>query len=204
VLHELMAPERAIPWLSLAFACGYLAGSIPMGVLLSRVFELGDLRRVGSGNIGATNVLRTGNRRAAALTLLLDMAKGLVPVWLFLGWGDLAAQCAGVGAFAGHCLPVWLKFRGGKGVATWFGVAFALHWPAGMALAAIWLATTAALRISSVSALVAGTAGPLVFWAMGRPEAVLAMALLGVAIWITHRSNIGRLRRGEEPRFGRR
>ena len=109
MLHTIMGFERALPWLLTALACGYVIGSIPMGVLLSRVFGLGDLRKIGSGNIGATNVLRTGSKLAAALTLLLDMAKGLVAVVVFLNWGDLAAQAAGVGAVLGHCLPVWLR-----------------------------------------------------------------------------------------------
>ncbi|MEO1459961.1 MAG: glycerol-3-phosphate acyltransferase, partial [Pseudomonadota bacterium] len=155
-----MAPDRALPWLALAFSLGYLAGSVPFGLLVARLFRLGDLRAIGSGNIGATNVLRTGNRAAAALTLLLDALKGAVPVLLFLSWGDLAAQCAGLGAFAGHCLPVWLRFRGGKGVATWFGIAFALHWPAGAVLAAVWLAGARATRISAVGALAAAPPPP--------------------------------------------
>jgi glycerol-3-phosphate acyltransferase PlsY len=197
-----MAPERALPWFAVALACGYLAGSIPFGVLVARVFGLGDLRKVGSGNIGATNVLRTGNKGAAALTLLLDALKGLVPVLVFLRWGDLAGQIAGLGAFLGHCLPVWLRFRGGKGVATWFGIAFGLFWPAGAVLAAVWLGTARITRISSASALAAAAAGPVVFWALGRLEAVLAMALLGVLVWITHRGNIARLIAGTEPRIG--
>jgi len=137
MLHELMAPERALPWFALAFSVGYLAGSIPFGLILARVFRLGDLRNIGSGNIGATNVMRTGNKLAAALTLLFDGLKGALPVLFFLGWGDLAAQFAGLGAFVGHCLPVWLRFRGGKGVQTFFGIALALYWPAGLTLAAV-------------------------------------------------------------------
>ncbi|MEL7173223.1 MAG: glycerol-3-phosphate 1-O-acyltransferase PlsY [Pseudomonadota bacterium] len=201
MLHELMAPERALPWFALAFSVGYLAGSIPFGLILARVFRLGDLRNIGSGNIGATNVMRTGNKLAAALTLLLDGLKGALPVLFFLGWGDLAAQFAGVGAFVGHCLPVWLRFRGGKGVATFFGIALALYWPAGLTLAAVWLGVFKLTRTSAVAALVAATTGPIAFFAWGRLEAVLAMAVLGLAIWLTHRSNIARLRGGQENRF---
>ncbi|MEO1724907.1 MAG: glycerol-3-phosphate 1-O-acyltransferase PlsY [Pseudomonadota bacterium] len=201
MLHELMAPERALPWLSLAFAVGYLAGSIPFGLILAKVFGLGDLRAIGSGNIGATNVMRTGNKLAAALTLLLDGAKGAVPVILFLGWGDLAAQAAGIGAFVGHCLPVWLRFKGGKGVATFFGVVLALYWPAGLTIAGIWLGVFRATRTSALGALAAATAVPIAFFAWGRLEAVLAVTILGIAIWITHRSNIARLWGGQENRF---
>ncbi|MGF1550966.1 MAG: glycerol-3-phosphate 1-O-acyltransferase PlsY [Paracoccaceae bacterium] len=201
MLHEVMAPERAIPWLALAFAVGYLLGSIPVGVLIARAFGLGDLRKLGSGNIGATNVLRTGNRKAAALTLALDIAKGAIPVLAFLAWGDLAAQAAGLGAFVGHCLPLWLKFRGGKGVATWIGVTLGLYWPAGLALMALWLGVVKATRTSALGALAAATAGPFVFWATGRVEAVLAVALMGVAMWLTHLSNIRRLVAGAENRF---
>ncbi|MEM7496969.1 MAG: glycerol-3-phosphate 1-O-acyltransferase PlsY [Pseudomonadota bacterium] len=201
MLHEIMAPERALPWLGLAFAAGYLAGSIPFGLILAKGFRLGDLRAIGSGNIGATNVMRTGNKLAAALTLLLDGLKGALPVLLFLGWGDLAAQAAGIGAFAGHCLPVWLRFRGGKGVATFFGVVLALHWPAGLCLAATWFAAFKLTRTSAVGALAAATAAPVVFWAWGRLEAVLAVATLGALIWLTHRGNIARLLGGRENRF---
>ena len=127
MFHTIMGFERALPWLILALGCGYLAGSIPFGVIVARVFRLGDLRKIGSGSIGATNVLRTGNKLAALATLLLDALKGALPVLFFLGWGDLAGQAAGLGAFLGHCFPVWLRFRGGKGVATWLGVMLVIH-----------------------------------------------------------------------------
>lgn len=202
MLHEIMAPERALPWLAAAFLAGYLVGSIPFGVIIARLFRLGDLRRIGSGNIGATNVLRTGNKRAALLTLLFDAAKGAVPVAIFLGWGDLAAQAAGLGAFLGHCFPVWLKFRGGKGVATWIGIMLALHPLSGLAVMATWLATVAVTRISSTGALVASVSGPLWLALFARWEAVLIAIILGGFIWLRHLPNIRRLLRGEEPRIG--
>ncbi|MEO1493359.1 MAG: glycerol-3-phosphate 1-O-acyltransferase PlsY [Pseudomonadota bacterium] len=202
MLHDIMGLDRAAPWLILSFAVGYLAGSVPFGLILARVFGLGDLRKVGSGNIGATNVLRTGNKLAAALTLLLDFAKGLVPVLIFLQWGDLAAQAAGLGAVLGHCLPVWLRFKGGKGIATAAGVVFGLAPLAGLAVAAVWLLVAFATRISSAGALAATAAAPGLFWVIDGPRAVLCMIILAVWIWIRHRENIGRLLRGTEPKIG--
>ena len=202
MLHDIMGLDRALPWLIAAFAAGYLAGSIPFGLLLSRTLGLGDPRRIGSGNIGATNVLRTGSKGAAALTLLLDAAKGAAPVLAFLSWGDLAAQAAGLGAFLGHCFPVWLGFRGGKGVATFLGIVLALHWPAGLAVCATWLAAAGLSRISSVGALAAAASAPLWLVALSRWEAVLAAALLAGLVWLRHRANIARLIRREEPRIG--
>ena len=202
MLHDIMGLDRALPWLIAALAAGYLAGSIPFGLLLSRTLGLGDPRRIGSGNIGATNVLRTGSKGAAALTLLLDAAKGAAPVLAFLSWGDLAAQAAGLGAFLGHCFPVWLGFRGGKGVATFLGIVLALHWPAGLAVCATWLAAAGLSRISSVGALAAAASAPLWLVALSRWEAVLAAALLAGLVWLRHRANIARLIRREEPRIG--
>ncbi|WP_406600609.1 glycerol-3-phosphate 1-O-acyltransferase PlsY [Thermohalobaculum sediminis] len=202
MLHEVMAPDRALPWLALALACGYLAGSVPFGVIVARLFRLGDLRKIGSGNIGATNVLRTGNKVAAALTLVLDAMKGTVPVVVFLGWGDLAAQAAGAGAMLGHCFPVWLRFRGGKGVATFIGVVLGLSLPAGLLVCATWLAAARMSRISSVGALAAAGLAPLWFWTLGRIEAVLTVAGLAALVWMRHHANIRRLIAGEEPRIG--
>jgi glycerol-3-phosphate acyltransferase PlsY len=202
MLHEIMGFDRALPWLSLAFACGYLAGSIPFGVIVARLFGLGDLRKIGSGNIGATNVLRTGNRRAAALTLVLDALKGAIPVALFLGWGDLAAQSAAVGAFIGHCFPVWLRFQGGKGVATFLGIILALSFPAGLLACATWLAAARLSRISSVGALAAAAAAPVWFWLLDRFEAVLTVAFLAALVFVRHHANIARLIAGTEPRIG--
>jgi len=202
MLHTVMGWERALPWLLTALAAGYLIGSIPVGVLLARVFGLGDLRKIGSGNIGATNVLRTGNKVAAALTLALDMAKGLAAVLVFLRWGDLAAQAAGIGAVLGHCLPVWLWFRGGKGMATFIGVILGLYWLAALAVCATWLAAAALSRRSSVASMAAAASAPLWLYLTGRIEAVLAAAVLAILIWLRHHANIGRLIRGEEPRIG--
>lgn len=198
---ELTSGDWSVGFLAIAFAVGYLVGSIPVGVLLARAFGLGDLRKIGSGNIGATNVLRTGSKRAAALTLLFDAAKGAVPVLIFAGW-DIAAQAAAVGAVLGHCLNPWLRFRGGKGVATFLGVMLALQPVAGAAVCATWLAAAWASRISSVAALAATASAPLWLWAVGRGEAVLVVAGLAAWVWLRHRDNLGRLARGTEPRIG--
>lgn len=182
---------------------GYLLGSIPSGILLARAFRLGDLRRVGSGNIGATNVLRTGSKTAAAATLLLDAAKGAVAVLLarWLAGGD-AAQLAGLLALLGHCFPVWLGFRGGKGVATFLGVMLALAWPVGLLCCATWLATALVTRISSLSALVAAISAPLWMLLLGyREMPVLGVLVAALILW-RHRSNIARLRAGTEPKVG--
>jgi len=205
MLHHVMDLPRALPYLLIAAACGYLAGSIPFGVIVARVFGLGDLRKIGSGNIGATNVLRTGNKAAALITLLLDAAKGAMPVAVFLAmWGDLAAQAAGLAAFLGHCFPVWLKFRGGKAMATFLGIMLAIH-PLSWALMCLtWLAAVALTRISSVGALSAAASGPIWLMIFSRWEAVLLAIILGVLIWIRHHANIRRLLRGEEPRIGTR
>lgn len=183
---------------------GYLLGSIPFGLLLSRVMGLGDVRKIGSGNIGATNVLRTGNKAAAAGTLLLDGGKGAVAVLLARAMaGEDAAQVAALAAFAGHCFPVWLGFRGGKGVATFLGILLALWWPAGLLACATWLATAVLSRISSLSAMVAAATGPAWLWLTGYPGAVLLAVLLLMLILWRHASNIARLRAGTEPRIGR-
>ena len=183
---------------------GYLAGSIPFGVLISWAFGLGDLRKVGSGNIGATNVLRTGNKAAAALTLLLDGGKGAVVVLLALAMaGPFPAQIAGFAAFAGHCFPVWLGFRGGKGVATFLGIALALHWPLGLLCCATWLAGAYISRISSVGALSAAGLAPVWAALMGRADLSLMFVALALILFWRHRENIARLRAGTEPRIGK-
>jgi len=205
MFHTIMGIERALPWLMLALGFGYLAGSIPFGMIVARLFRLGDLRQIGSGNIGATNVLRTGNKPAALATLLLDASKGAVPVAIFLGaYGDLAGQAAGLGAFLGHCFPVWLRFRGGKGVATWFGIMLAIHPLTWAAVSLTWLAAAALSRISSVGALAAAASGPLWLILFDRWEAVLLAIILGVLVWLRHHANIRRILRGEEPRIGKR
>ncbi|RWR51374.1 glycerol-3-phosphate 1-O-acyltransferase PlsY [Sinirhodobacter ferrireducens] len=183
---------------------GYLLGAIPFGVVVTRLMGLGDLRTIGSGNIGATNVLRTGHKGAALATLLLDSGKGAVAVLLaryFLD--DTAAQIAGGAAFVGHLYPVWLRFRGGKGVATFLGTLIALAWPVGLAACAVWLVTAALSRISSLSALVAAaTAVPLAL-ALGHREMMLLVAAMAVLIFWRHRANIQRLAQGREPRIGK-
>jgi glycerol-3-phosphate acyltransferase PlsY len=193
--------------LTLAFVAvaAYLLGSVPFGIVMARLFGLGDLRKIGSGNIGATNVLRTGNRTAAFLTLVLDAGKGGIAVLLaraIVGEED-AAQVAGLAAFFGHCFPIYLYFKGGKGVATFLGTLLALWWPLGLAACATWLVTAAILRYSSVAALTAAALSPVWAWLMGRPETALLCGLLAVLIFVRHRDNILRLRAGTEPRIGR-
>ncbi|MEM8792061.1 MAG: glycerol-3-phosphate 1-O-acyltransferase PlsY [Pseudomonadota bacterium] len=202
MLHEIMGLDRALPWLIGALSCGYLIGSIPVGLLIAQIFGLPDPRTIGSGNIGATNVLRTGNRAAAAATLLLDGLKGLVPVILFLSWGDLAAQMAGAGAFIGHCFPVWLRFRGGKGVATFLGVVLGLYFPAGALTCLTWLVAAGIFRISSAAALASSFSAAIWLAVFERWEAVLVVALITVIVWIRHSANIRRLLDGTEPRIG--
>ena len=189
--------------LALAAPLGYLLGSIPFGVLIARALGLGDLRSIGSGNIGATNVLRTGNKAAAAATLLLDAGKGAVAVLAARALaGETAAMVAGFAAFLGHCFPVWLGFKGGKGVATFLGLTIALAWPAGLAACATWLATAAAFRFSSLAALVAAASIPLWLAAFGRPDAVLFGLALAALVFARHHANIRRLLAGTEPKIG--
>jgi glycerol-3-phosphate acyltransferase PlsY len=187
-------------------AAGYLLGSIPFGVLLTRAFGAGDLRQIGSGNIGATNVLRTGRKGLAAATLILDGAKGAVAVLLARHFvpqlGDHAAMIAGAAAMIGHCYPVWLKFRGGKGVATLLGLALALAWPIGLVFAAVWLGTVLLLRISSLGGMAGAVAAPVAALAFGYPVYAVGLAGLVVIVLWRHRENIARLRAGTEPRVG--
>ncbi len=186
-------------------ALGYLLGSIPFGVLLTRALGLGDVRSIGSGNIGATNVLRTGSKGAALATLLLDGGKGAAAVLLARALaGEDAAQLAGATAFLGHCFPVWLGFKGGKGVATFLGTLLAVAWPVGLAACATWAATAALTRISSLSALVAAVLAPLWAFLLGRPDAVLLAAALAAQVLVRHRANIARLLARTEPKIGRR
>lgn len=181
---------------------GYLLGSIPFGLLLTRLTGAGDLRAIGSGNIGATNVLRTGRKGLAAATLLLDLGKGFAAVWLArLMPGELAAL-GGFAAVVGHCFPIWLKFRGGKGVATLMGVSLGLAWPIGLVYAAVWLGMLAMTRISSLGGMSAAVAAPFAALAFGHPEYATALAVLAALILWLHRANIGRLREGMEPRVG--
>ncbi|MBL4628262.1 MAG: glycerol-3-phosphate 1-O-acyltransferase PlsY [Roseicyclus sp.] len=189
--------------LALASVLGYLLGSIPFGIVMARLLGLGDLRHVGSGNIGATNVLRTGNKPAAFLTLVLDAGKGAVAVLVArVLLGEDAAQLAGFAAFLGHCFPVFLGFKGGKGVATFLGTLLALAWPIGLAACAIWAITAAIFRISSLAALVAAGLSPVVAILLGQPQATLFCTALAVLIFIRHHENIARLIKGAEPRIG--
>jgi acyl phosphate:glycerol-3-phosphate acyltransferase len=197
--------ESGLPVVLLAAALGYLIGSVPFGLLIARAMGLGDLRSIGSGNIGATNVLRTGNKAAAALTLILDAAKGAAAVLLARALGaEDAAQAAGLAAFLGHLYPVWLGFRGGKGVATFLGVFLALAWPVGLALCATWLAVAFASRYSSLAALVAAGSAPVWLIVLGVPSALGLSIVMLAFLHYRHRANVARLRAGTEPRIGRR
>jgi acyl phosphate:glycerol-3-phosphate acyltransferase len=193
--------SSALIYLS-ALAFGYLLGSIPFGLILAKLFGLGDLRQIGSGNIGATNVLRAGSKWLAALTLVLDAAKGTAAVLLAAHWGEETAILAGLGAFLGHLFPVWLGFRGGKGVATYIGVLLGLYWPAAAAFFVIWLMVAFATRYSSLSALVASGGSVCVLALIGQWRLATLFLLLTVLLYIRHASNIGRLARGEEARIG--
>jgi len=200
-LPDLMTPFTTLLLVAVA---AYLLGSVPFGLVIARALGLGDLRKIGSGNIGATNVLRTGNKAAAAATLALDAGKGAIAVLVARAlWAEDAAQIAGAAAFLGHCFPVYLGFRGGKGVATFLGTLLALAWPVGLAACATWLAIAVLFRISSLAALLAAASAPL--WALGLGHASAAgLALfLAALVWIRHRENIARLRAGTEPRIGR-
>ena len=187
----------------LVLATGYLLGSIPFGLILTRLTGAGDLRSIGSGNIGATNVLRTGRKGLAAATLLFDLAKGAVAVVLARHFaGDGAAALGGAAAVLGHCFPVWLRFKGGKGVATLMGVALGLAWPIGLAYAVVWLGMLAITRISSLGGMCAAVVAPFAALALGmRFEAAVLAGLTALVLWL-HRANIGRLREGTEPRVG--
>ncbi len=193
-------PEFFIDLIS--FVGGYLLGSIPFAFIVTKLFGLGDIREVGSGNVGATNVLRTGNRYAAALTLLGDVGKGVVAVLIARRFGDVPALIAALGAFAGHIFPVWLNFKGGKGLATYIGIVAALAWPVALLICATWLVVAAVSRISSASALVAAALSPLYMWFLASPTYAGGAAVLAVLIFITHRENIRRLLKNEEPRIG--
>src|SRR5215469_12768070 len=184
-----------------AAVLGYLLGSIPFGLLLARLAGLGDIRQIGSGNIGATNVLRTGSRSAAALTLMLDLAKGVVAVVIAAGWGEDAMLLAAGGAIIGHMFPVWLGFHGGKGVATALGVVMALAWPVALAAALVWLATTLLFRCSSLAALVAAVGGAALAPFLADPTTATVIAGIALLIILRHHANIRRLLAGTESRI---
>jgi len=186
----------------LALAFGYLLGSVPFGLLITRAAGLGDVRKIGSGNIGATNVLRTGNKGLAAATLLLDALKGAAAVLIAANWGAEAGIAAGFGAFLGHLFPVWLGFKGGKGVATYLGVLAAFTWQAALVFAVAWLAVAAATRYSSLSALVAAVASPVALYLFGLPSHAAVLAVMSVIVFVKHRANIARLLAGTESKIG--
>src|SRR5882724_2603618 len=195
-----MSPEA---WLPLAFILGYLLGSIPFGLVLTKLAGTQDLRSIGSGNIGATNVLRTGRKGLAAATLLCDMLKGTVAV-VIAGYygGPNAAMLAALGAFLGHLFPVWLNFRGGKGVAVYIGVLLGLFWPAAVVFGVLWIATAATSRYSSLAALVASFVTPLFLWWFVQPALAALSAVLTLLLFYMHRENIRRLQAGTEGRIG--
>lgn len=182
---------------------GYLLGSIPFALIFTWLSGGGDIRQIGSGNVGATNVLRTGSRWAAAATLLCDAGKGAVAILLVRAhYNDTMAAFAGLGAFLGHVYPVWLKFKGGKGGATALGIALALYWPVGLVAAALWIAALLIWRISSLATLIAAALAPLAMMLAGQPFFALFAFILALLIFITHRGNIARLVAGREPRIG--
>jgi glycerol-3-phosphate acyltransferase PlsY len=197
-----MGPEAFLP---VAFVIGYLLGSIPFGLVLTELAGTADLRSIGSGNIGATNVLRTGRKGLAAATLLLDMLKGTAAVIIsgYFG-GPNAAMLAALGAFLGHLFPVWLTFRGGKGVAVYIGVLIGLFWPAAVVFCAVWLATAFTSRYSSLAALVASFVTPLFLWWFGHAALASLCAVLTLLLFYMHRENISRLQAGTEGRIGQR
>lgn len=187
---------------ALALLIGYLLGSIPFGLILTTLAGTTDLRSIGSGNIGATNVLRTGRKDLAAATLLLDALKGTAAVLIGARLSPDGAIIAGLAAFVGHIAPVWLRFRGGKGVATFLGCLFGLYWPVGLAFCAIWLSVAALTKYSSLSALVASAATPLILLATGRGGEAFVVGVMATLLWRKHAENIGRLRAGTESRIG--
>ncbi|GJE54744.1 MULTISPECIES: glycerol-3-phosphate 1-O-acyltransferase PlsY [Methylobacterium] len=197
-----MSFDAGWPLILAGLALGYLLGSIPFGLILTKFAGLGDVRSIGSGNIGATNVLRTGRKGLAAATLLLDALKGTLPVLIAGLWGEGPALAAGLGAFLGHLFPVWLGFKGGKGVATFLGVLLALSPPALLAFAAIWLGLAFTLKYSSLAALVASAATPLVLWALDHRQVALLFLALAALLWWKHAPNIRRLIGGTEGRIG--
>ncbi len=195
-----MSTEAFLP---VALLLGYLLGSIPFGLILTKLAGTEDLRSIGSGNIGATNVLRTGRKGLAAATLICDMLKGTIAVVIagYLGGPD-AAMLAALGAFLGHLFPIWLGFKGGKGVAVYIGVLIGLFWPAAVLFCLLWISTAAVTRYSSLSALVASVVTPIFLWWFGHPALASLFAVLTLLLFYMHRENIGRLQAGTEGRIG--
>ncbi len=191
-----------LPLLLASVLVGYGLGSIPFGLLLTKMAGLGDVRAIGSGNIGATNVLRTGRKDIAAATLALDGLKGTAAVLIMARCAPEAGAIAGFAAFLGHIFPVWLKFKGGKGVATFVGCLFGFAWPAGLAFIAIWLSAAVLWRTSSLSALIASALSPLVLWFLGLPAHAALLAVMTAILWVKHKDNIARLLAGTEGKIG--
>jgi glycerol-3-phosphate acyltransferase PlsY len=189
---------------AIAFAWGYLAGAIPFGLIITRLAGTPDIREIGSGNIGATNVLRTGRKDLAAATLVCDALKGTAAALAASHFGGPdAALAAGLGTFLGHLFPVWLRFKGGKGVATFIGLLIAFAWPVALGFCTIWLVVAAATRYSSLAALIASAATPVLLWWFGRAEEeALLFAMLAAMLWVMHRANIARLMTGTEGKIG--
>jgi glycerol-3-phosphate acyltransferase PlsY len=201
-MAEAAGTEAGVIALIVFLILGYLLGSIPFGLLITRAAGLGDVRSIGSGNIGATNVLRTGRKELAAATLLLDALKGAVAVWIATRWGLNAGLAAGFGAFLGHLFPVWLSFKGGKGVATYLGVLLALAWQGFLAFAVVWLAVAFLTRYSSLAALIAAVATPIFLFLYGAGAIAGLFAVMSIIIIWKHRANIERLLAGTEGKIG--
>jgi acyl phosphate:glycerol-3-phosphate acyltransferase len=193
----------ALPYWPIAFTFGYLAGAIPFGLIITRLAGTQDIREIGSRNIGATNVLRTGRKDLAAVTLVCDALKGTAAVLAAFHFaGSDAATAAALGAFLGHLFPVWLRFKGGKGVATFIGLLIAFAWPIALGFCAIWLIVAATSRYSSLSALIATAATPAMLWASGEAQEAALFAVLAMLLWVMHRANIERLFAGTEGKIG--
>lgn len=196
------ALELGLMNIFLVILFAYLIGSIPFGIIISKIMGLGNLRNIGSGNIGATNVLRTGNKLAAILTLIFDLLKGAIAVIItYYIFNDTTAQIAALSSFLGHCFPIWLKFKGGKGVATFIGISLALYWPAGILICLTWVLIAFLSRTSSLSALISSLSSILWVWVLGAPSAVFIMTVLTILIWYRHIENIKRIINNTEPKI---
>jgi len=192
----------ALPYLITALVFGYLLGAIPFGLIFTKLAGLGDVRNIGSGSIGATNVLRTGNKKLAAATVIADILKGTAAVLIAGEYGPDQAVMAGLGAFLGHCFPVWLKFKGGKGAATYFGITIAVLWQVALMFMSIWILCALITRYSSISSLLASLATPIAVYWLGHVQWAELLALLTLIIWLKHHSNIKRLLNGTESKIG--
>ena len=196
------ALELGLMNIFLVILFAYLIGSIPFGIIISKIMGLGNLRDIGSGNIGATNVLRTGNKLAAILTLIFDLLKGAIAVIItYYIFNDTTAQIAALSSFLGHCFPIWLKFKGGKGVATFIGISLALYWPAGILICLTWVLIAFLTRTSSLSALISSLSSILWVWVLCAPSAVFIMTVLTILIWYRHIENIKRIIKNTEPKI---